>query len=589
MCLLLLICLLCVSREGKTQDNPGEWRHWGGDAGGQRYSPLDQINQATLSKLTRAWTYHTGDVSDGSQYRTLSCFEGTPLMADGILYVTTPFARVVALDPETGKELWAFDPKIDRDRRYNLFINRGAAYWSDGKDDQRLFFGTLEGKLFCLKAANGKPCSDFGEGGIVDMKKRYASQYPRQGFGITSAPAVYKNLVIPSILVEAPVGPSPAIRAFDVRSGEQIWKFNTIPQPGEFGHETWGGDSWKQRSGANAWITASVDEARRMVFLATGAAAYDYYGGDRPGQNLFANTVLALNGDTGKRIWHFQTVHHDLWDYDIGSQPNLVSLMRNGKRVDAVAQVTKMGFIFVLDRETGEPIFGVEERPVPRSTVPGEHSWPTQPFPVKPPPIARQSIRREELSRVTPDSAEKTARWFEKVKTGPMYTPPGLEPLLFFPGLNGGANWPGASFDPATGWLYTSVSNLGTVIQMVDAGKKSPLAYVAQFPTFGIARRPFFRDQETLWPLQEPPWVHWWPWISTAERLCGKSRWELSKNWTRLVTLPPARPIWVEFSPPLAGSCLWEGRPIPAFEPSTRERDRYSGKRRLTHRPWRPQ
>ena len=506
MCLLLLICLVCVSREGKTQDHPGEWRHWGGDAGGQRYSPLDQINRANLSKLTRAWTYHTGDVSDGSQYRTLSCFEGTPLMAEGILYVTTPFARVVALDPETGKELWAFDPKIDRDRRYNLFINRGAAYWSDGKDDQRLFFGTLEGKLFCLKAANGKPCSDFGEGGIVDMKKKYASQYPRQRFGITSAPAIYKNLVIPSILVEAPVGPSPAIRAFDVRSGEQIWKFNTIPQPGEFGHETWGGDSWKQRSGANAWITASVDEARRMVFLATGAAAYDYYGGDRPGQNLFANTVLALNGDTGKRIWHFQTVHHDLWDYDIGSQPNLVSLMRNGKRVDAVAQVTKMGFVFVLDRETGEPIFGVEERPVPRSTVPGEHSWPTQPFPVKPPPIARQSIRREQLSRVTPDSAEKAARWFEKVKTGPMYSPPGLEPLLFFPGLNGGANWPGASFDPTTGWLYTSVSNLGTVIQMVDAGKKSPLAYVAQFPTFGIARRPFFRDQETLWPLQEPPW-----------------------------------------------------------------------------------
>ena len=506
---LVSLTLICLSlnplRSSAKSHRDGEWRHFGGDAGGQRYSGLNQINRKNVARLKRAWTYHTGDYSDGTVYRTLSCFEATPLMADGVLYVTTPFARAIALDPETGKELWTYDPKIDRTKLYNLFINRGPAYWTDGKD-RRIIYGTLEGKLIALDARTGKPCQDFGENGIVDMHEGFRDKYPNAMYGVTSAPTIYKNIMIVSVLVEAKVGPSPAVRAFDVRTGKQVWQFDTVPKPGQVGHDTWEEDSWVERSGTNVWMSVSVDEKRGVAFLPVTSHAYDFYGGDRKGQNLFGDSLVAVNANTGERIWHFQIVHHDLWDYDLPAQPNLVTVVRNGKKVDAVAQVTKMGFVFVFDRLTGNPLFPVEERPVPSSEIPGEKPWPTQPIPLKPRPIARQSITADELSRVTPESYAKAKKWFEQVIPGPIYTPPGSKPMLMFPGLNGGANWPGASFDPTTGWLYVAISNLGTVIQMVARPEGSFLPYIATFPSAGIAKFPFFMDGETGWPLQQPPW-----------------------------------------------------------------------------------
>ncbi len=504
---LLLLSLLSLSLlySGARGNHNGEWRHYGGDAGGKRYSELKQINRKNVARLKRAWTYHTGDFSDGTVYKTLSCFEATPLMADGVLYVTTPFARAIALDPETGKEFWTYDPHIDKTKRYNLFINRGPAYWTDGKD-RRIIYGTLEGKLIALDARTGKPCEDFGDNGIVDMRKGLTEKYPNQTYGVTAAPTIYKNIVIVSVLVEAKVGPNPAVRAFDVRSGKQVWQFDTVPKPGQVGHDTWEGDSWVERSGTNMWMSASVDVERGMAFLPVTSPAYDYYGGDRKGQNLFGDSLVAVNAETGERIWHFQIVHHDLWDYDLPAQPVLVTVLRDGKKVDAVAQVTKMGYVFVFDRETGKPIFPVEEKPVPPSEVPGEEAWPTQPIPTRPPPIARQSITASELSRVTPESYAKAKKWFDKVSTAPIYKPPGLKPHLMFPGLNGGANWPGASFDPTTGWFYVSITNLGTVIQMVKGPEGGFLPYLANFPSESGTTLPFFIDGETGWPLQQPPW-----------------------------------------------------------------------------------
>lgn len=508
--LCVVVGLLCfgmavLARPGGRQAPGSEWRYYGGNPGGQRFSPLDQINRNNVSKLRQAWVYNIGDVSDGSVYKTLSCFESTPLVVDGILYVTTPFCRLVALDCETGRELWSYDPKIDKTRGRNLLVNRGAAYWTDGKD-HRVFYGTLEGKLICLKARSGELCSDFGDGGVLDLHKMYAPKYPRATYEITSAPTIYKDLVIPSIVVEAKVGPDPAIRAFDVRTARQVWQFDTIPKPGQFGHDTWEEGSWVERSGANTWITGSVDVDRKMVFFAIGAAAYDYFGGDRKGQNLFANSVVALNAETGERIRHFQAVHHDLWDYDLPAQPNLVTVVHDGRKIDAVAKVTKMGYVFVLDRETGRPLFPVEGRPVPRSELPEEEAWPTQPFPLKPPPIARQTIREDELSRVSPESYQKAKHWFRRVKPVPLYTPSGLTPQLFFPGLNGAVTWPGASFDPTSGFLYVSVTNLGTVIRMKKMPEGSALPYLAEFPSWGETTQPFFMDGEKFWPLQKPPW-----------------------------------------------------------------------------------
>jgi quinoprotein glucose dehydrogenase len=434
------------------------------------------------------------------------------------MYLTTPFNRLVALDPETGRELWSFDPKIDLNAYYPLLINRGAAFWSDGRES-RLFYGTLDGRLFAIDAATGRPASGFGQGGFVDLRQGVADKFPSSGYGMTSPPAVYKNFVIcGSFLADGtPRGPSGDVRAFDARTGKLAWRLHTVPREGEFGNETWENDSWRDRGGANMWSIPSVDVERGIVYVPLTSPAYDYYGGDRKGANLFGDSLVALDAATGRRLWHFQLVHHNIWDYDLPAQPNLVTLLRGGRSVPAVVQVTKMGFTFVFDRVTGKPLFEIEERPVPASEVPGEQAHPTQPFPLKPPPYARQAMSRDELTDVTPESRAFCEKLIDGAVLGSIYTPIGLKPTVLFPGTNGGANWGGASFDPETYTLYVNSMDVGMVFRMVERPEGSDLPYRARGAATPNSR---FWDPN-LYPCQKPPWGH----LTAIDLNTGEFRW----------------------------------------------------------------
>ncbi len=495
-----------------------EWPSYGGDPGNTKYSALQQINRGNVTQLKVAWTYHTGDISDGSKYPVRSAFEATPLVVDGVMYVTTPFSRVIALDPETGVERWAFDPKIEMDTPRNLFISRGAAYWSDGTR-KRIMLGTLDGRLISIDAETGKPDAGFGAGGTVDLHAGVADQYRGREYGMTSPAAVYKNVIICGSLTAdgTPQGPLGDVRGFDARTGKLLWTFHVVPRPGEFGHETWEGDSWKGRGAINAWSILTVDAERGIVFLPLTSPSTDYYGGDRKGMGLFGDALVALDALTGKRLWHFQTVHHNLWDYDIPAPPNLVTVTRNGAPVPAVAQVTKTGFTFLFERVSGKPLFDIVERPVPASEVPGEQAWPTQPVPVKPPPYARQKMTADELTDVTPESRVYCARLLEGAVLGEIFTPIGLKPTVLFPGTNGGANWGGASWDPATHTLFVNSMDVGMLFHMVKRPDGAGIPYRPRDSGSPNAR---FWDPK-LNPCQKPPWAF----LTAIDLDKGEFRW----------------------------------------------------------------
>jgi quinoprotein glucose dehydrogenase len=419
------------------------------------------------------------------------------------MYLTTPFSRLIALDPETGKELWAFDPKLDRNRAYNLFISRGAAFWTNGQQ-KRLFFGTLDGRLFSIDATNGRPDDSFGSAGWLDLRKGVADKFLGRGYGMTSPPAIYKDLVICGSLTAdgEPQGPFGDVRAFDVHSGKQAWAFHTVAQKGEYGNDTWEGDSWKDRAAVNPWSLLSIDVERGIVFLPLTSPATDFYGGDRKGAGLFGDSLVALEAATGKRLWHFQTIHHDLWDYDLPAQPNLVAVRRDGKDTPAVAQVTKTGFTFIFDRISGKPLYDIREVPVLKSEVPGEQAWPTQPQPIAPPPYARQGMRRDELTNVTPESHAYCDKLVEGAVFGDLFTPIGFKPTVLFPGTNGGANWGGGSYDPETHTLYVNSMDVGMLRQMVKRPEGSLIPYRPQ--GLGTPDSRFW--DPNLYPCQKPPW-----------------------------------------------------------------------------------
>lgn len=488
----------------------GEWRFWGFDAGGTRYSPLKRINRRNVARLERAWTFHTGDVTPGVQstrQRPVTPFESTPLVVHNVLYFTTPSSRLIALEPETGRKIWEYDPHSGHatnsaagDRRFAA--NRGATYWESGPD-RRVFYGTSNGKLIALDANTGRPCPDFGDAGVIDLRAGAAGKFPKDLYSITSPPVVYKDVLITGAEVpERPGrGPSGMVRAFNVRTGKLVWAFHTVPEPGEPGNETWERDSWRDRTGANVWSVMSVDVERGMVFLPIGSASYDFYGGDRKGKNLYANCLVALDAATGKLLWHYQMVHHDIWDYDLPAQPALIDVRRNGRRTPAVAQVTKMGLVFILDRVTGKPIFPVEERPAPASDVPGEAAWPTQPFPLKPPPLSRISITRADLTDI-PESRQYCAQLFDGLVNRGMFTPYLLEPTLVLPGTLGGATWSGGSFDPTLGYLFVNSNEIGGVGQMKQQPKGSPTDWRRVNERGEYAR--FWDESER--PCVKPPW-----------------------------------------------------------------------------------
>ena len=533
-----------------TPSSAQEWRYWGGDSGGTKYSTLTQINRRTVTKLEVAWVYDTGDYSDGTSPETpsRSAFESTPLLVDGVLYLTSPFARLIALDPENGKELWSFDPKMRKSARLNLYINRGVSYWSSGKQ-RRLFLGDQMGRLFSIDAATGKPDPGFGDDGVIDLAEAMVTEARPGRYGLTSPVAVCGDVIVAGSWVTDGLahGPSGDVRGFDAYSGEQRWRFHVVPQPGEFGHDTWEGDSWKNRGGTNSWSISSVDEENGLVFVPLTSPSTDFYGGDRHGANLFGNSVVALDCKTGGRRWHFQTIHHDLWDWDLPAQPMLITVQRGGKDVPAIAQLTKTGFVFLLDRLTGEPLFEVEERPVPAGKIPGEQYWPTQPYPVKPPPFARQSMTRDEISDVTPESRKECLEVLEDaVIEGPLFRPIGEKFTVMFPDTNGGANWGGGSYDPKTATLYVNSMDVGALKRMVKRPEDSETPYR---PRSGPNRRLWDSNE---YPCVKPPWGS----LTAIDMNKGEHRWRVTLGEFDELTAKGVPPTG---APNLGGSIVTAG------------------------------
>ena len=444
-----------------------DWRVTGGDAETTRYSALAQVNRSNVATLRVAWTYHTGDAPAGERTE----IQATPIVVGGVLYTTTPALAVVALRADSGTLLWRFDPFAHRTRE--LHANRGVAYWSDG-DAARIFFSAGR-RLYALDARDGRPIAGFGDSGSVDLGAGLSRDVGDAYVIATTPGIVYKDLLIQGTRVGEGEGSAPGdVRAYDVRNGKIRWTFHTIPHPGEPGAETWPADAWKSAGGANSWAGMSVDTARGMVYVPTGSATPDFYGGARVGANLFANTLLALDAATGRRIWHFQTVHHDVWDRDLPAAPNLVTVRHDGRRVDAVAQITKSGFVFLFDRTNGHPLFPIEERAVPPSDLRGEAAWPTQPFPSKPAPFARQSMTEADLAVLSPAAHDAALRRWRTLRPNVLFTPPSREGSIVLPGFDGGGEWGGAAVDRDAGVLYVNASDVPWIAAMREV--KTPAA-----------------------------------------------------------------------------------------------------------------
>jgi len=481
-----------------------DWPGVGGDPGCARYSPLDQINRENVARLKPVWTYHTGEL-DRRPAKTIEC---TPIVVEGVMYLTTGYLRVVALDAATGREIWQFDPLKDHPIEQppaSGGVNRGCAYWSDGRldGDRRIIHGTSDGRLFSIDARTGKLDPLFGEGGIRNLRDILDPKIARASYGPTSAPVIWNETIILGVACdEGPGLAAPGdIRAFDVRTGAQVWRFHTVPRPGEFGNETWSGESWKARGGANAWGGLSVDAGRGLVFAGLGSAAFDFFGGDRLGDNLFANCTIVLDARTGHRVWHYQTLRHDLWDHDLPVYPNLVTVTRDGKKVDAVAQVTKTGYVFLFDRVTGRPLFEVKDQAVPASDIVGERASATQPVPVKPPPFSAQFLDESNVTDIAPSNRAAVLEKLRQIRGGPAFQPPSTQGTVVIPGYHGGANWSGASFDPTSGILYVNSNNVPNIITLAES-KPGDLARQGAFGHKGYVQ---FVDQEG-YPAIKPPW-----------------------------------------------------------------------------------
>jgi quinoprotein glucose dehydrogenase len=436
-----------------------KWRVVAGGPEGMRYSSLSQINRSNVNRLRLAWKFDTGDEFPGSE---MQC---NPIVIDGVLYATSPKLRVIALDAASGKVRWSFDP-FAGEKSIGKQRNRGLVYWASGKD-RRIFVAARQ-YLYALDAATGQPVDSFGAHGRVDLRAGLGRAPETLSVSSTTPGVVYKDLLILGTLVSEDLPSAPGhVRAYDTRSGALRWTFHTIPQPGEFGYGTWPKDAYQHTGGANSWAGLTLDVTRGVVYVPTGSAAFDFYGADRHGDNLFANCLIALQAETGKRLWHFQFVKHDVWDRDLPAPPTLVRVRREGKLVDAVAQITKSGFVFVFDRDRGKPLFPVEEREVPPSDVDGELLARTQVLPLAPAPFARQRLTEEMLTNRTPAAHLAAIETFRKVRSGGQFTPPSLEGTIVFPGFDGGGEWGGAAFDPDTHLLYVNSNEMAWILRLV--------------------------------------------------------------------------------------------------------------------------
>ena len=510
---LLAASRLAQAGGGRSSSRAADWRYYGGDQEATRYSGLDRINRSNVTDLKVAWTHNTGD----SRNRPVTTIECTPLVVDGVMYITTAQLQFRALNAATGEVLWNFDPFEGVRLRRSKGVNRGVTYWEDEEGKDRRIFVAAHHKMYCLRAENGKLVSEFADGGALDLRQGMDREVAASSYVHSTPPVVFEDLLI--LGGSGGEGPAPAwpghIRGYDVRTGKRRWIFHTVPLPGEFGYDTWGKESWKTAGGANNWAGMSVDTERGLVFASTGSPTFDFYGGDRPGENLYGNCVIALNARTGERVWHYQTVHHDLWDYDLPAQPALVSTSLDGKRVDLVAQVTKTGFLFVFERETGKPLFPIEERPVPKSDIPGETAWLTQPFPLKPLPFARQGLSDDNVTDRTPEAREYVMRQLKDLRNEGLFTPPSKRGTVLFPGTLGGGLWGGCSFDPASGWVYINSSNAPKTITILDANPEDPFPY-------RHGGYPYFTDQDG-YSAAKPPWGQ----LTAIDLSSGDHQWQI--------------------------------------------------------------
>jgi len=459
--LLALLILTTCTRPSAYKS----WNAYRGDDGVNAYSQLNLINRDNVKNLQVAWEYRTGDHTEFSK------IECNPIIIDKILYGVSAKMKVFALEAHTGKELWVYDPFEPGSKEGGF--NRGLTYWEDG-DDKRILV-CAKNKLIALNALTGKTYDDFGENGFVDLRKglRNDADFEKYDVTNTSPGVVYEDIIIVgSSLRENYEALSGDIRAYDVRTGQLRWTFHTIPHPGEFGYDTWSEESFKNIGGANAWAGLSIDRERGLVFAATGAPAFDFHGGERKGQNLFANSIIAIHATTGKYAWHFQTSHHDLWDYDLPTPPNLTTIKKDGKEIDAVVQLTKQGLVFMLERETGKPIYPIEERPVPASVMQDEYTWATQPFPAKPLPLIRTTFDESIITDISPESHEFIKAEASKYSWGSMYQPPSLQGIIQLPGFRGGAEWSGGAVDVETGIMYIGLNDIPNIVQLVAEGNE---------------------------------------------------------------------------------------------------------------------
>jgi quinoprotein glucose dehydrogenase len=528
------VCIAACVLAGAEQ---GEWLYYGHDPGGQRFSPLKEINRTNVKTLRVAWTFRTGDINAPKGGKPTQ-FEATPLYVDGTLYVGTPLGRVIALDPVTGKERWAYDPHVDKGEGWGDNANRGVSTWMPASGRRRIIMATVDARLIELDAATGKLCPGFGNEGIVDLRKglriapRWFSDYEE-----TSPPAVVGGTIVVGSAVAdngSTIQASGEVRGYDAASGKLKWTWDPIPQdPHAVGAETWKDASAERTGAANAWSVIAADPARGLVFVPTGSASPDYYGGQRLGNNLFADSVIALRAETGERVWHFQTVHHDLWDFDVATPPLLFDIHRGGKIVPAIAIGSKTANLFILNRETGEPIFGVEERPVAKSDVPGEEAAPTQPFPVKPAAISSQHMTADDAWGI--DEADR--KWchdeISKLRTGDIFTPPSLQGTLSMPGNIGGQNWGGMTYDPVHDLLILPESHIAAEVRLIPRDQVDEVRHSVgrkldgdwevapqRGTPYGMMRRMLLSPKRI--PCTPPPWGT----LLAIEASTGEKKWE---------------------------------------------------------------
>jgi quinoprotein glucose dehydrogenase len=480
-----------------------EWRTYGGTYASARYSPLAQIDRDNVQQLRVAWRWRSPDHDVMARVSSIETYanEATPLMVGGVLYVSTSLSQVAAIDAATGQTLWTHDPEVWKlgTPPNHGWVHRGVAYWTDGRE-ARIFIGTGNAFLIALDARTGQPIPSFGTRGRIDLTEGLGREVDRLWYSVTSPPVVVRDVVVVGASIfDYPIRPDMPpghVRGFDARTGQLRWVFHSIPQAGEAGNETWEGESWKITGGANVWAPMSADEDLGYVYLPFSTPANDYYGGNRHGDNLFAESLVCLDAATGRRVWHYQIVRHGVWDYDLPAAPNLADVTVDDRRVKAVAQVTKQAFVFVFDRVTGRPLWPIEDRPVPQSKVPGEKTAATQPYPTRPAPVDWQGVRPEDVIDFTPELRRQALEIIERYDWGPLYTPPSERGTIFVPGVAGGPSWSGAAVDPATGWLYVTSRTLPFVTRLNPPGLPVPAGarYAADpEPLFGSEDLPLFK------------------------------------------------------------------------------------------------